>query len=58
MSGGIYETAQDKGVQEPAHVINRRKRRRQRILRRSRSILVTALFAVTMIYLRFLLFLI
>ena len=39
-----------KAVQEPAHVINRRKRRRQRILRAVRSILVTALFAVTMIY--------
>ena len=39
-----------KAVQEPSHVINRRKRRRQRILRAVRSILVTALFAVTMIY--------
>lgn len=39
-----------KVVQEPAHVINRRKRRRQRILRAVRSILVTALFVVTIVY--------
>ncbi|NLH96897.1 MAG: FtsQ-type POTRA domain-containing protein [Clostridiaceae bacterium] len=39
-----------KTVQEPAHVINRRKRRRQRIFRVVKSILVTALFVSTVIY--------
>jgi cell division protein FtsQ len=37
-------------VQEPAHVINKRKRRMKRILRAVRFFLVTALFAVTAIY--------
>ncbi|HOQ06558.1 MAG TPA: FtsQ-type POTRA domain-containing protein [Clostridiales bacterium] len=37
-------------AEEPAHVINRRKRRRRRILRAVRSLLVTALFAFTIVY--------
>jgi cell division protein FtsQ len=39
-----------KVVQEPAHIKNRRKRRNQRILRAVRSILVTALFVITIVY--------
>ena len=39
-----------KVVQEPVHIKNRRKRRKQRILRAIRSLLVTALFAITIVY--------
>ncbi|HEY8348839.1 MAG TPA: FtsQ-type POTRA domain-containing protein [Clostridia bacterium] len=39
-----------KPVQEPAYVINRRKRRKQRIWRAVKLILVTALFVFTVIY--------
>ncbi|NLK86468.1 MAG: hypothetical protein GX279_03135 [Clostridiaceae bacterium] len=39
-----------KAVQLPAHVLNKRKRRRQRILKAIRFTLVTALFAITVVY--------
>lgn len=36
--------------QLPAHVVNRRKRRKQRILRAIKFVLVTALFTITIVY--------